>query len=291
MEIINRPNRNNSLNLSPSPFPSALIIGHGHVGKHLRTLLLNKNWDVWIARRTNDFGEKSLSLDVSAPFSLPRDFDVVFYMVSAGAYTPEAYQKAYDIGVKNSLRALSSMSKRPRFILVSSTSVFSENNGGLVDESSPTDSVLFSKKSLLDGEKMVAESGLKYSIVRFSGIYGGGRTHLVDLVRSGEARLKRIPFISNRIHVEDCAGILHHLAVIDNPDSLYIGTDSQPTPYNEILQWLARKLGREDLKIEEEVSTSMHMSNKLCSNAKIIQSGYKFLYPDFKSGFLSDLED
>jgi nucleoside-diphosphate-sugar epimerase len=270
---------------------SALIIGCGYVGNHLRSLLEIKGWDVWTARRTKDPAKKSLSIDVRNDFTLPRDFDVIFYMVSAGAYTHEAYQNAYVRGVHHTLSAIRNSSNSPLFIFVSSTSVFSENNGALVDENSETDSTSFSKASLLQGEASLSASGLKYSIVRLSGIYGPGRTRMIQAILSREARLKRNSFISNRIHVEDCAGILHHLATIKNPEPLYIGTDCEPTPYNEVLKWLGNKLdiGEIEMEAETETSESIHMSNKRCSNAKILSAGYKFLYPNFRKGFLSCL--
>jgi nucleoside-diphosphate-sugar epimerase len=218
---------------------------------------------------------------------LTREFDVVFYMVSTGAYTPEAYQNAYVVGVEHTLCALGDSTSR--FIFVSSTSVFSENDGAFVDEQSPTDSSSFAKMALLKGEKLVSDSGREHIIVRLSGIYGPGRTQLIDSVRSGQAKLKRSSLISNRIHVVDCAGILHHLATFERPEQIYIGSDCEPTPYNEVLQWLADKIGKSPLELEDITTTNVHMSNKKCSNSKILSTGYQFSYPTFREGFMTCL--
>ena len=55
--------------------------------------------------------------------------------------------------------------------------------------------------------------------VRLSGIYGPGRLRLVRKVSSGEARAT--DGWTNRIHVEDCGGALHHLWKLADPAPLY----------------------------------------------------------------------
>ena len=266
----------------------ALIVGYGYVGSYLSTRLQQMSWEVWSLRRTRENSNNHLSIDVTSPFSINSSFDTVFYMVSADAYTPQAYENAYVTGVRHTLQALQTRKKKPRFILVSSTSVFAENSGALVNENSPTANSIFSKDKLLQGESLVQTSGLPHSILRLSGIYGPNRCHLVQQVRSGDARLKTTPMISNRIHVKDCAGILYHLATLEQVEALYIGTDCEPTPYNEVLQWLGTKLKR-PLSMEDQASQSTHMSNKRCSNQKICRSGYHFYYPSFREGFMSCL--
>lgn len=268
---------------------SALIIGCGYVGSRLKVFLEGKGWEVCGARRTLQSGNHNIVIDVASEFTLSGQYDVIFYMVSAGAYTPKAYETAYVLGVSNTLRAIGKSGQRPRIIYVSSTSVFSETDGGWVTEESPTELPSFSTEALLQGERKIASSRLEYSILRLSGIYGPGRSHLIDQIKSRRAFLKKEPYISNRIHIEDCVGILHHIAILPHPEQFYIGTDSEPTPYNEVLTWLANTLHLDEIATEGEASNSAHMSNKRCRNAALIRSGYVFRYPNFREGLLSCL--
>jgi len=268
---------------------SALIVGCGYVGSRLKVFLEERGWKVCGARRSSQPGDNNITIDVASEFELSGHYDIIFYMVSAGAYTPNAYNTAYSLGVSNTLQAIQKSGQNPRIIFVSSTSVFSESDGGWVTEESPTRITSFSTEALLQGEKQIASSGLEYCILRLSGIYGPGRNSLIDQIKIGRAFLKDETAISNRIHIEDCVGVLHHLALLHHRDRLYIGTDSEPTPYNEVLTWLAKKLSVDVVAKESEPSRSTHMSNKRCSNAKLLRSGYIFLYPHFREGLLSSL--
>jgi nucleoside-diphosphate-sugar epimerase len=216
--------------------PSALIVGCGYVGEALRKLLNEEGWLVHGVRRTGE-DEHTIVADVSKGLNLSRRYDYVFYLVSAGGYTEEAYTRAYVTGVSQTLAAVKNFAPPERFVYVSSTSLFAENSGGVVKETSPIEKTPFAKECLAQGEELVAESGLPFTVVRFSGIYGPGRSRLLDLVASGEARLRRQPTISNRIHQIDCAGVLKHVACLQKPNSLYIATDSHPTSYNEVVLW------------------------------------------------------
>lgn len=268
---------------------SALIVGCGYVGSRLKVFLERNGWKVCGARRSVQPGNGNITIDVASEFELSGHYDIIFYMVSAGAYTPEAYDTAYVLGVSNTLQAIRKSGQNPRIIFVSSTSVFSESEGGWVTEESPTRVTSFSTESLLQGENKIASSGLEYCILRLSGIYGPGRTSLIDQMKIGRTFLKKEPVISNRIHIDDCVGVLHHVALLRHLDRLYIGTDSEPTPYNQVITWLAKKLIFDVVEKEIEPSRSTHMSNKRCSNAKLLRSGYIFLYPNFREGFLSCL--
>jgi nucleoside-diphosphate-sugar epimerase len=210
-------------------------------------------------------------------------------MISADSRTPSAYHQAYVQGVENTINALHEHNNKPHLVFISSTSLFAENLGATVTEESPIDTSSFSTKLIHEGEQLVSQSGFDYTVVRFSGIYGPQRCRLVDMVKSGTAKLKIKPYVSNRIHLDDCAGILEHLTRIDKPSQLYIASDCEPTPYNEVLEWIAKTSKAPSLKRETESSPQKHMSNKFCSNKKILATKYEFKHPNYRSGFLSCL--
>ena len=68
--------------------------------------------------------------------ALPGRFDAVVYAASTGGGGPEAYAQAYDLGVRRALgwaRAVGAT----RFVFTSSTGVYRQDDGGVVDEASP----------------------------------------------------------------------------------------------------------------------------------------------------------
>ncbi|MFZ9992572.1 MAG: NAD-dependent epimerase/dehydratase family protein [Opitutales bacterium] len=66
---------------------------------------------------------------------LPKQFDAVVYAASTGGGGPEAYALAYDVGVKRSLAWARDVGAQA-FVFTSSTGVYRQDDGTLVDEES-----------------------------------------------------------------------------------------------------------------------------------------------------------
>ena len=62
--------------------------------------------------------------------------------------------------------------------------MYSQNDGGWVDEDSPTEPDSFSGRRLLEAEQILAASPFGTVSLRLGGIYGPGRTGLIDRVRA-----------------------------------------------------------------------------------------------------------
>ncbi len=271
-----------------------LIAGCGDVGCLLGTELSQNGHTVFGLRRNVDALPDCIQ-PVEANLTgviknLPEQIDYVFYMASAGKYKDSAYYQAYVSGLKNLLKALEGQTIK-RFFFISSTSVFGQEEGELVTESSPTYDNSFSTKRILEGEEIALECDYPSTVVRFGGIYGPGRTHLIDLVRSGKARCMEDVW-SNRIHSADCSGILTHLLTLNEKqpetvESLYVGVDNLPTLSCEVYEWLAEELSVAEVEHKESSESARLMrSNKRISNAKIRATGYEFRYPTYKDGYL-----
>ena len=133
--------------------------------------------------------------------------------------------------------------------------------------------------------------------MRFGGIYGPGRTRLIDSVREGSATCPAgPPLYTNRIHRDDCARVLEHLLFLDDPAPLYIAVDDEPAPLDDVLDWLAQRLGvapplRTDQAIskpgaEQRADPALRMrASKRCSNARLRASGFQFRYPTYREGY------
>jgi len=243
--------------------------------------------------------------------TLPGAPEAVVYAVAASGFSDEAYSSAYVDGPANVLDALARADRVPaRFVFVSSTGVYGDAGGEWVDETTPPEPAGFSGRRLLEGERLLAERaaalgsrsrnrpdrpdrlgrGLLPVVVRFGGIYGPGRTRLIDQVRSGEARcVDGPPTWTNRIHRDDCAGVLAHL--LDLPeeelDPVYVGVDTEPAPRAEVLRWIARRLGVDPPPRvpAEDAAAGRRRGTKRCSSARLQATGYRFRYPTFREGY------
>ena len=277
--------------------PRVLIAGCGYVGTALAELLAARGLEVFGLRRRPDASCAAIRpvvADLTRPAtlrSIPAGVDLVFYTAAAGASSDDAYRAAYVDGLRNLLEALAAHPPR-RALFTSSTSVYVQSDGEWVDESSATEPAHFSGRRLLEGERALAASGVPAVVLRLGGIYGPGRTRLIDAVRSGRAAIRAGPPIyTNRIHRDDCAGALAHLAFLDSPEPLYVGVDAEPAREDEVLRWLAARLGapapREAPAAEAEPRAGARRggSNKRCRSARLVASGYRLRFPTFREGY------
>lgn len=273
-----------------------LIAGCGYVGCELARQLQAAGHTVFGLRRDTAQlppGIEPVTADLAIPGSLavvPKALDYVFYTASASGYSESAYRAAYVSGLRNLLGSLFRQSDLKRIFYTSSTGVYAQDDGSWLDESSPTRSDRFAARALLEGELTVRDARIPGTVVRFSGIYGPGRTRLIDSVAEGSARLEQGPErYLNHIHRDDCAGVLAHLMNVKNPEGLYLATDNEPRTRNDLLRWIAGQLGTAEPPMldptpDEERSTERG-GNRRYRNTRLQASGYVFKYPTFREGY------
>jgi nucleoside-diphosphate-sugar epimerase len=136
----------------------------------------------------------------SSLLELPDGIEQVFYMPSPGGSDDALYRSVYVVGLQHLLEAMDKQGQSPsHFFLVSSTSVYGQQKGEWVDETSPTEPTRFAGKRLLESEKVLADGPFRGTVVRFGGIYGPRRIGLIERVRSGGAVVSRATRYTNRI--------------------------------------------------------------------------------------------
>lgn len=270
-----------------------LIAGCGDVGTALGLKLARTGAHVRGLRRTINqlpAAIQPIAADLSRADGIPplSPCDYLIYTAAAKSRDPAVYRAVYVDGLRRVLDALPTPPRR--LILTSSSSVYGQHRHEWVDEFSPTRPVSETGRILLASEQIAATAGCPASIVRFSGIYGPGREHLLNQVRAGVVAPTAPIHYSNRIHRDDCVGILTHLLQQDaaggSLSPLYLASDDHPAPIGEITQWLAQRLGVAG-RIEQPMGRG---GSKKCSNRRIRASGYRFRYPDFRAGFTALLE-
>lgn len=274
----------------------ALIAGCGYVGSALASMLVDDGHEVWGIRRNPAAlppGVHPLPLDLADPAALaglPPRLDFVAFTATADAFTDDAYRRAYVDAPRNLLAALAAQGQSPkRVVFTSSTSVYGQEDGEWVDETSPTEPAGFSGARMLEGERAFLGGPYPASVLRLGGIYGPGRTSVLDKVRSGQAECPSGPSWTNRIHRDDAAGALRHVLSLPDAAPAYLCVDREPAELCAIYRWLAARLALPAPPVVADAADARRRtrSNKRCSSALLAASGYAFRYPSFREGFQS----
>lgn len=266
-----------------------LIAGCGDLGIRLAARLDRDAWRVHGLRRNVEALPDTIEpvrADLSDPESLAAvagDWDAVVYQATPDRYDEAGYRAAY----RDGLARLLEQARPGRLIFVSSTAVYGQDEGEWVDEDSETVPARFNGRVLLEAEALARRSADEAVAVRFSGIYGPGRDYLLRKVAAGEAECRaEPPQWTNRIHADDCAGVLAHLLTLERPDALYCASDERPAPRCEVLDWLARKL---DAPAPARTAGSSGQGKRV-SSARLRESGFAFTHPDYRSGYQEMLQ-
>lgn len=223
--------------------------------------------------------------------------DFVVNTVSSGG--PDQYWQSYVVGMQSILSWAANAGPVGTFVYTSSTSVYPQGDGAVVDEtawapgSSPNGRIISESEVLLKNGPPAVQ---RHFILRLAGIYGPGRHHLLDQLRadvpslngSGEHRL-------NLAHRDDIvAAILACLNAPDGIDSeIFNVADDAPAPRAEVVAWLCGQLKRNVPPFDGTATArrgGAPMPDRIISNAKLKQTlGWQPGYPDYRAGFSSIL--
>lgn len=227
---------------------------------------------------------RSTDLRTDVP-TIPADAAVVVVATAAGSRDVDEYRATYVDGLRNVLDGIDASGARPRVVVVSSTAVYDVNDGGEVTEDIPARGGTPTAAVLVEAEELLRRRSPGAVLLRLSGVYGPGRERLIDQVRSGSARLAlgTSPH-TNRIHRDDAAEALVHLATIPDPAPTYLGTDDEPTRLDDVLRFLARELGVDEPPRGDGDSRQAGGDKRL-SNARLRSTGWTPRYPTFREGY------
>lgn len=283
-----------------------LIVGCGYVGMRLGADLSRLGHEVIGVRRSPEgageltsAGIAPVVADVTKPLELarlPGPFDWVVNAVSSTRGGVEEYRQVYLEGMRNLLHAFAAAPPR-KFVFTSSTSVYGQMDGSVVDESAATEPESETSRVLVEAEQLLLEAwrarGFSAMVLRVAGIYGPGRGHLLQQFLRGEARLEGDGSrLINMIHVEDVVGAVIAALENGNPGEIYNVADDEAVSHAEFFRWLSARLGNTmpptaaGLEIAPRKRAATH---KRVLSSKLKAAGWRLKYPTFCEGYTAEL--
>jgi nucleoside-diphosphate-sugar epimerase len=283
-----------------------LIVGCGYVGVPLGAELVRLGHEVFGLRRNpaaegelTAVGIQPLTGDVTQPESLaklPRDFDWVVSCVAAGG-DADSYRQIYLQGTRNLIDWLAPHPPQ-KFVYTSSTSVYGQNDGSPVKESSPAEPLAETSKILVETEKVLLDAAAQRKfpavILRVAGIYGPERGHWFKQFLKDAAQIEGDGArFMNMIHRDDLVGCIIAALKSGRAGEIYNAADDEPVSLLHFFQWLAQAVDKPMPPVKQENSDDIRkrgVTNKRVSNRKLkMELGYRFKYPTFRQGYSAEL--
>lgn len=284
-----------------------LILGCGYVGLQAGCELVHQGHEVYGVRRSEAAqaelqaaGIRPLVADLARPGGLdhlPGPFDWVVNTAASTQGGAADYRRVYLNGLRHVISWLSRMVPR-KYVYTSSTGVYGQIDGSLVEETALTEPSAETGRVLVETEQLLVaaarETGFPGVVLRVAGIYGPGRGYWLKQFLRGEARLSGTgERILNMIHRDDVAGSIAAALAAGRAGETYNAVDDEPVTQIDCFRWLAQRLGRELPPASDEPETIERrraLTNKRVSNRKLkAELGYQFKYPTFREGYAAEL--
>lgn len=269
-----------------------IVAGCGWLGTAIARRLVSQGARVTGVRRDparaeslRALGVEPLALDLAAPGAetrLPRADAVIACQAASGEGVP-AYLSAY----LDANRALIAAAAREgaRLVYTGSTGVFGQTDGRDVDEQTPPAPASDTGEILADAEALVAgagHGGVRACLVRLSGLYGPGRTGIVDRVRSGRLALGAGDDAwMNFCHLDDAATFVLAALERGEPGGVYHGSDAEPSRRAEVVRWIAGRIGIAPPRAE---GAARGPHRRISSEWTRATLGVALAYPSFREG-------
>jgi nucleoside-diphosphate-sugar epimerase len=219
------------------------------------------------------------------------EIETVLYAVGFDRTSGLSQREVYVTGLRNALEALAHRVRH--WIYISSTSVYGQQNGEWIDETSPTEPTRENGQVCREAELLIEEyfpatdENRRSNILRLAGIYGPGRLlrRLTDL-KAGLPITGDPEGWLNLIHVDDAAETVLACEERGERGAVYLISDDQPVRRRDYYALLAELAGVPLPAFERDVSPR-HAEGlgKRCSNRKIHRDlGLELRYPSIRQG-------
>ncbi len=276
-----------------------LIAGCGYVGTTLGLNLLAAGHTVAALRRSEAsltalgaLGFEPIRADLTQAASLRdirADWDWVVQCTAPAHPDVDTYETAYLQSTRTLLAWVDRVALRA-FLFTSSTSVYGQEDGSWITESSPAEPSSATARALVRTEHEVlaaSSSGLPTRILRVAGIYGPDRNRIAALRRGEGIPGDRRHYV-NMIHRDDVASAMVRVLERGVSGGIYHASDGTPVLRGEFLEWLARQLGIEPpppVPFRTTAGARMGGHKRLCIDRLKHELGWEPRYPSFREGY------
>ncbi len=292
--------------LAPANFKGCrlVIFGAGYVGGAIARQAAAAGLQVTALTRNPeraavlaDAGIRPLVADLSDNSwhaQIPADTELVLNCVASGGGGLAGYQRSYVDGLRSILDWSANTSHPGHLIYTSSTSVYPQGGGALLDESAPAVCPANDNASglLRTTETLVERWSGRHTVLRLAGIYGPARHHLLDQLRAGPTELPGSgEHHLNLIHRDDiCAGCWATWTAAQS--GIFNLADDAAASRAEVVAWLAGKLGVPTPTFTGEAAPGRRRvtPDRIILNARAkADLNWRPAYPTFREGYAAIL--
>ena len=242
--------------MTASSRPARVVIGCGYLGERVALAWLAAGDRVLgVTRRSARAAElaavgiEPVVADVAAdaPWwtTLPP-LATVFWSVGFDRTGGGTHRDVHVTGLRRLLDGLAATARvgTPRIVLSSSTGVWGDEDGRIVDESTPPRPEREAGRALVEAEDLLGRHPLGPGVaLRFAGLYGPGRLPRLDDLRLGKPLAADPESWLNLLHIDDAARAVRLVAAAAAPRPLYVVSDGRPVRRRDWYGRLAELIG------------------------------------------------
>ena len=290
-------------------FKSVIIFGFGDIGQRVARLWQAEGLPVYGLARSEDkqrlmaqLGVIPLQADLDEPASLsslPELEDSLLYW-----FVPPPRTGQTDPRMKTLLHYLDEQTLPSRIIAISTTGVYGDQQGRLVDEDTPPNPQVDRARRRLDMETQLRDWGDQHPVpvilLRVGGIYGPDRLPLKRIREGIPVLMPELSPKTNRIHADDLARVCVAAALKPTESRIYNVSDGQDSDMTEYFFTLAdffdlpRPPAVDWPEAEKTISPGMlsylRESRRMDTRRMQRELGVKLLYPNLLAG-LKDMQN
>lgn len=239
--------------------PTRLVVGCGYLGTRVARRWLDAgNRVLGVTRRPARAAELAAAgiepvvADVAGaePWwaALPP-LTTVFWAVGFDRAGGGSHREVHVTGLGRLLDGLAAMVRDsgialPRIVLSSSTGVWGDEAGGVVDEATPPRPAREAGRALVEAEALLRAHAVGPGVaLRFAGLYGPGRLPRLDDLRAGRPLAADPDSWLNLVHIDDAARVVCAVATAADPRPLYVVSDGKPVLRRDWYCGLAALIG------------------------------------------------
>jgi nucleoside-diphosphate-sugar epimerase len=265
-----------------------VIVGCGYLGRRVAERWLSANRPVIALTRNNAEALAALGIepqigDVLDPHTLGPwpEAGTILYAVGLDRGAGRSMHEVYVTGLGN---VLDTLARGVRFIYVSSTSVYAQTDGELVDEQAAAEPVEESGRIIREAEHLLRRKRPDAIILRFAGIYGPNRLlRRQTQLQSGEPITGDAQRWLNLIHVEDGADAVLAAESRGVPGETYNIVDDEPVTRRAFYTRLAELTCAPAPRFDG--APDPRANNRRISNAKAKAAlDWRPRYPSYREG-------